>query len=569
MKRLLGLLLFLGCTTATTSNPVHVVIVGTTDVHGWFNGRTESGVHYGGVALFASYVSALRDANRGHVIVVDSGDLFQGTLESNLFEGEPVVRAYNAIGYVAAAVGNHEFDYGPVGPASVPQRSGDDPFGALERNAKVANFLFLSANMVEKSTGRAPAWARPSTIVDVAGTRIGIIGLSTPDTPNVTMRANVATLDFTDPVAATIRAARELRARGADSVIVIAHMGGRCTDMRDPNDVASCEREQEAMHYLQSLPRGTIDAYFGGHTHSQMRQFVGGVPALEALAYSQEFATLDAWIDPRAHRTVRSEIRPHTMICEQAYSETETCDPRQGPANARLIPRVFEGKTIVPDARISALFEPYLRRVAAKRSEPLGIRTAGRFTRSYEKESSLGDLLADALRKVKNSDVAFMNSGGIRSDLRAGDLVYGDIFEVSPFDNYPAVVTLTGGQILEALRITTAGDRPLLQVSGLRYSFDLAKDADRSLAERNRIVSVTLENGQPLDPSALYRVAMPDFLAQGGDGLLPVMQQVPKERVEISIDQPLREVLIPALEAFPQPLEPKLDGRIKMLNAGA
>src|SRR5438477_255949 len=103
--------------------PVHLVIVGTTDVHGWFAGHDDMTpdkrkIHTGGLAIFASYVDALRANNPGRVVVVDSGDLFQGTLESNYFEGEPVVAGYNAIGYTAAAVGNHEFDYGPVGPKS-------------------------------------------------------------------------------------------------------------------------------------------------------------------------------------------------------------------------------------------------------------------------------------------------------------------------------------------------------------------------------------------------------------------------------------------------------------------
>src|SRR6185369_11258647 len=268
-----------------TPQPEHLVIVGTTDVHGWFNGHGS----YGGAPTLASYVAALRDANPGHVVLVDSGDLFQGTMESNMFEGEPVILSYNALGYTAAAVGNHEFDYGPLGPNAVPRSPGDDPFGALERNAKLAAFPLLSANMVEKSTGKPPWWAKPSILVDAGGVKLGIIGLSTPDTPNVTMGANVTTLSFTDPVPAAIREAKSLRDRGAEAVIVIAHMGGRCKDLNDVNDVASCAENQEAMTFLKALPPGTIDAYFAGHTHSQMRQIVNGVPTLQALAYSREF----------------------------------------------------------------------------------------------------------------------------------------------------------------------------------------------------------------------------------------------------------------------------------------
>src|SRR5215218_8684082 len=192
MKRSFPLVLFLlvmACTSTVRppAAPVHVVVVGTTDVHGWFNGHVETppgggeGVVWGGLPALASYVEALRDENQGRLVLVDSGDMFQGTLESNIFEGEAVVKGYNVLGYAAAAVGNHEFDFGPVGPEAIPRKPGDDPLGALKRNADLAMFPLLSANMVEKSTGRTPAWARRYIMVRSGGVRIGIIGLSTPD----------------------------------------------------------------------------------------------------------------------------------------------------------------------------------------------------------------------------------------------------------------------------------------------------------------------------------------------------------------------------------------------------
>ena len=563
------MILFSACATAPAPHlPVHVVIVGTTDVHGWFNGHTTRDGSYGGVAVLASYVNALRAGNENRVMLVDSGDLFQGTFESNFFEGEPVIAAYNAMGYSASAVGNHEFDYGPVGPSSVVRTPGEDPLGALKKNVAMAKFPFLAANITEKATGKTPSWLLPYAIVEIGGARIGVIGLTTPDTPNVTVASNIASLDFGDPLAATINAARELRAKKADAVIVIAHMGGRCTDTKDIHDVASCDPQEEAMQLLQKLPAGTIDAYFAGHTHQQMRQVVNGVPALQGLAYSGEFSTLDLWIDRDQHRvdTVRTTLRPLTAICARVYSGTERCDYRDAPKGATLVPRTFLGRTIEPDAKIAAVIAPYLERVAAKRNEKIGVQTSAAFSRSNTTESEIGDLLADALRREMKTDIAFVNSGGIRSGLRAGDLVYADVYEVSPFENFPAIVTLTGAQIADILRLTTAGDRGIMQVSGLRYTYDAAKDADKPLAERNRLVSVTLEDGSPLDPTKLYRVAMPDFLAAGGDGFLPITSTLTPDRIAVMQDPSLHDLFADVLKTFPQPLVPKLDGRITVLN---
>lgn len=578
MKRsLIFLLLFLvACTTAAPppAEPVQVLIVATTDVHGWFNGHTETiqgttqQIHYGGLAILKSYVDALRASNGDRVLLVDAGDMFQGTLESNLFEGESVIRGYNLLGYDAAAVGNHEFDFGPAGPDPVARNPGDDPLGALKRNAALARFPLLSANMTEKAGGATPSWAKRSVIVERAGAKIGIIGLSTPDTPNVTLAANVVTLNFGDPVAATVREARALRAQGADAVIVVAHMGGRCRSVEDPHDISSCETKQEVVDFLAALPAGTIDAYLGGHTHAYMRHFLNDVPTSQAGSSAREFATIELWIDPRANRVLRDRtvLRPHTMLCTAVFTGTERCDARQAPPGATLTPRVFEGKAMTADAEMTALFAPYLARVAAKREERLGIRTADRFVRAYQKESALGNLLADALREGTRADIAMFNSGGIRAELREGDLVYGDIFEVSPFDNYPAVATLTGAQILEILRLTTRGDRGVMQVSGIRYTYDARKDADKPVPERNRFVSATLADGSPIDPDRLYRVAMPDFVATGGDGTAPVMKNVPPERLTIDSTRAIREMLIDDLKARPQPLTPKLEGRITVLN---
>ncbi len=570
MKRSLPLVLFLllsGCAVfRQPREPVHVVIVGTTDVHGWFNGHVETppgggeGVLWGGLPVLATHVEALRERHGGRVLLVDSGDMFQGTLESNLFEGEAVVRGYNAIGYTAAAVGNHEFDFGPVGPEPIPRKRGDDALGALKRNAELAMFPLLSANMVEKATGKTPAWAKPSTLVRVGGARVGIIGLSTPDTPAVTMSINVESLSFTDPVVATIDEARKLRAQGADAVIVIAHIGGRCTDLSDEHSLDSCELQAEAVELLEKLPPNTIDAFFAGHTHANMRHYVNGIPTVQGLAMSREFSVVDLWIDPATDRVTKSEMRQPTMICSFVYEGTDSCDPRTAAKGAKLVPRVFSGETIKADARVAAVLDPFLRRVAAKRDSKVGISARAAFTRAYSAESPLGNLLADTLRQSAGADIGLMNSGGIRTDLPAGELTYGDIFAVSPFDNYPALVIMTGAQVLDLLRATTTGQRGIMQVSGLRYTYDASKKG------LERLQSATLENGQPLDPDKLYTVIMPDFIAAGGDGAVEVMKSIPADRIQTSFAAPIRDVLIEQLAARTEPLEPKVEGRITVLN---
>ena len=204
-------------------------LVGTNDLHGGMlavDGR-------GGLALLGGYLSNLRAAREnddGAVLLLDAGDLFQGTLESNLNEGATVVDAYNALGYAAATIGNHEFDYGPEGDASVPRTPGDDPRGALEARLRQAQFPWVAANIQDATTQQAPAWPNvtPSTLLTVNGVRVGIVGLLTQPALSLSVAANVEGLAIAPLAPALETEALALRQRGATIVIALAHAGGKC-----------------------------------------------------------------------------------------------------------------------------------------------------------------------------------------------------------------------------------------------------------------------------------------------------------------------------------------------------
>lgn len=551
----------------------HLVLVATADLHGALEGadekiegHLEQTIHRGGVDVLAGYVANIKAAHPGRVLLLDSGDEFQGTLVSNVTEGESVVMAFNALSYDAAAVGNHEFDFGPQGPDTVAG-SNQDPLGALKVNIARAHYKVLAANIREKTSGRRPGWALPSTLVRMGAARIGIIGLITPTTPTVTNPLNVRTLDFTDPVPAAVAVAAELRARGADAVVVVAHMGGSCRNFDDPNDASSCDQESEAFRFARAIPPGTVDLFFGGHTHREVRHVVNGLPIAQALSSGRSFAVAELFVDTKAHRAVRQRtvLRPLVPLCREVYSGTGSCNPRLPPPGAlALVPPVYEGKPVVPVAAIARLVAPYVARVAERRNQPLGIRTSKPFSRRNG-ESALADLLTDALREgVPGSDFAFLNSGGFRADLRAGDLKYGDLFEVIPFDNLVAQLRLTGAELREIIRLGTYGEHPFLKVSGLKVVVDRRKGVSP-----DQEVQVLRSDGTPLDDSALYTVVTSDFLVIGGDGLDKVIGRLPPERMTMLYDRGfLREVIIDALkvQAARGPLSPKRDDRLTVLR---
>src|SRR4051812_18880560 len=229
-------------------DPIRLTIIGTNDIHGWiypqkFKLADGTEASEGGMAALAGYVSILRKKSPTGTLLLDAGDMFQGTLASNLTEGSVVIQAMNRLGYTAAAIGNHEFDYGPEGPSPVAVREDQDPFGALKARLKQARFPILSANIADAETGGRPPWLNGdgTLIVEMKGLRIGLIGLTTPSTPTVTNPVNVQSLRFGALAPEAEASARMLRDRGAEVVIGLVHAGGKCARWSDPHDLSSCD----------------------------------------------------------------------------------------------------------------------------------------------------------------------------------------------------------------------------------------------------------------------------------------------------------------------------------------
>ena len=515
---------------------IHLTLVGTNDVHGWVMTQRDQfpqgEIRYGGVAPFAAYLKILRDENPGGVVLVDGGDLFQGTLMSNVTEGAVVIDAFNLLGYDAAAIGNHEFDYGPVGAVSAAQ-IGMDAFGALRARIVQAKFPLLSTNIYEASSGLRPAWlpGDGTTIIERKGVKIGILGLTTPQTPTTTLPINVASLKFKALTAEAMTAAKRLRAAGADLVIAAIHAGGKCIDNEHHHDTSSCDTESgEVFEMMRNIPPGTLDAVVAGHTHAQMSHVVNGTPVIESWALGRFFGLIDLQLDPVTKKVLpeQTQLQSGIEVCESVDEVTQTCEVKKLKANAdavKPVPARFHGKTIVPDPEVAAALEPAARQVAELQNRDLGFQLPETMGRSYENESALGDFLADSLRSMCHADVAMLNPGGLRADLKKGPLKYGAVYEVMPFDNAVATLDLTGEQLQRLLHAAYGSKKGVFQVSGLEVKLTRCPLV-------NRLREATL-NGKAIEAGSHYRVVMPDFLARGGDGLAPVLATIEPRQVDL------------------------------------
>ncbi|HUS66748.1 MAG TPA: 5'-nucleotidase C-terminal domain-containing protein [Kofleriaceae bacterium] len=516
------------------ARPVTIAVVGTSDLHG----------HIEMLPILAGYLANLRAAKGiDEVLLLDGGDMFQGTLESNLNEGQSVVEAYNRLGYAAAAIGNHEFDFGPAGDKVTPREPGDDPRGALKARAAAAKFPFLAANLRDEATGDRAAWpnVRPSVLVERAGVKIGVIGVTTEATPRATTPRNFEGLSIMPLTRSIAAEAAALRARGAQVVALAAHAGGRCTAFADARDLASCDPEQEIFQVARELPPGAVDVIVGGHTHAAVAHEVAGIPIVQSHWKGIAFGRVDITLDEE-RRVVERRIHEPRYLCEKRESDADPC-----------VAGEYEGAPVVPDAELGKLVARYEEEAREVRHRKIGVTLEGKVARGYDHESPLGNLIADLMLAARpKGDVAITNGGGIRAELPGGELTYGSLYEALPFDNKFAVVELTGAQLRTVLAANLARDNGILSIAGVRVAARCeGKELDITLTR-----SAGKRKGKRVGDKERVAVVTSDFVASGGDGILAVVD-VPATAIQIDQDgETIRDLIAGVLTARGGRLQP-------------
>ena len=453
-----------------------IVILYTNDVHC----AVDDNLGYTGLAT----VKNALEAQGKHVVLVDNGDAVQGDTIGTLSNGEYIIDIMNEVGYDVATPGNHEFDYGM------------DQFFALTEQA---NFPYVSANFVDNDGNTV---LDPYVIKDVAGVKIAFVGISTPktittSTPKYFQDDNGNYIysfqqdETGEKLYAAVQSAVDAaRAEGAQFVIALAHLG--------------IEEDCSPWTSSEVIVNTTgIDAVLDGHSHSMIQgEKVKNKDGAEVLLSSTE--TKLAYI---GCLTIKDDgSMSTTLISDNGMKE-------------------FIGG-------IQEEFEELVNTVVASTDVDLIIKDPASGERIVRvSETNLGDLCADAYRAMSGADVAIVNGGGVRADIPAGDITYGQIIAVHPFGNEMCVVECTGQEILDALELgcskLPAESGGFLQVSGMTYTVDLNVESTVKLDENGMFVSVEGERrvkdvtigGEPLDPEKTYTLASHNYkLKDCGDG---------------------------------------------------
>ncbi len=471
-------------------------VLATTDFHGALEPHVwpwSAGRPVGGAAALKPWLDSLERECGCTTVRVDGGDEMQGTPLSNFAFGRPAIAAFNAFGLDAAAIGNHEFDW---------------TVDTLRAREHEAHYPFISANLTD-SAGRIPDFVRPWVRISRGGARVAIIGLTTRTTPETTRPQNVRGLMFGD-LAAAVRRVLPAARDSADFVIVVAHAGETC-------DSAACAGEIFAL--ANTLDSGAVDLIVAGHTHQRIDTVIHGIPIVEAASSGRAIAVVDfvrqAGVGGRAVRA-----RLETPWADAVNPDRDL---------AAAIAHQELALDSITDRVVTTLRSP-LRRLG--------------------NEYALGRLVADAYRNIGKADFGLINDGGIRADLAAGPASYGALFEVLPFQNRLVRLTVPAATLRGALEHALDDGAPHVHVSGLEVWYDPSRPRGR------RITRIRLLNGKGLDGRRTYTIAVPDFVADGGDGftMLEPLQRTDAGMVDL-------DALIAYLRVIPQPLSPPADDR--------
>jgi 5'-nucleotidase len=535
----------LGCSTA--SQPMKelpkgdqyetVAILGTNDIHGAlaamdlktreYPGVSPTPYQAGGMAVMGSYVRILQKEFGDHLIWLDAGDEFQGTLESNSQGGAPMVRSFNTLGLNAAAIGNHEFDFGV---ANLKQRMSE------------AKYPYLAANIYDRKTKERAQFPNtlPHVLLQAGRLKIGVIGLSTLETPTTTRPENVKRYEFKDLTETTLREAAALRKEGADIIVITSHVGLKCDLSIHPESQlrtqdqkqGACDPKSEIVQFLNSLPPGTVDAVVSGHSHQVVHHWIDGIPVVQGGVSGRYINVIYLTYDFSKHRLMRDEtqIEGPIPVCEKVFKNRGDCNGdvlnAPGADRGELVRASFHGTQIQPDAKIQTQLKPVLEHSTRLKNQIIAF-AARPLEHPREAESEVGNLVADAVRDSVSADIAILNNGGIRAPWEAGPITYGDVYRTLPFDNFIVRLKLKGRELKTLLSIVESGSKGISPVSGVRMkliplhdpapSNDMNGDGKIESWEFNRILKVTLQDGTPIHDSKSYTVATLDFLIHGGD----------------------------------------------------
>ena len=530
---------------------VTFTILHTNDFHGQLEASNSDPTKASnpGMARTANVVNTIRTSKgAANVLLVDAGDEMQGSLLSNLGDGTPTgkglptIATFNAMGYNVATFGNHEFDWGQT---------------VLAARTTQATYPFVTANIVKKGAATdcsTAGWEKPdfaaapytiSTVGSPNSVKVAFIGVTTTETPTITVSTATAGLCFKDPATSILHYYDQMKADGADVIVVLSHLGYTDGGYGYGLPVYG---DQTLATTLNTAGK-PVNLIIGGHSHTNLTAAttVGNTKIVQAYYNGRNVGEADITVSTSGAVSVDWKVLAWKIPNPLAVPPTTLFGWYQYPPST---PTFFlnEAKDPTIDTLITGFANDpaYLAIV----NQPIGYSAVDLPRNSGTADNMMGTFVDDAIYHYLNTDaepsndidIFFNNAGGIRTDwcwnitawTTSGCvtglhdpalLTYGNMFTILPFGNATVVGKMTGAQILEVVNYGPNVTNGVIQPAGLKFNYFKYTDANpgpQPFAWGAYDVTVLNRNTglyEPLDLKKTYSVGTNEFLAPaGGDG---------------------------------------------------
>ncbi len=425
-----------------------ITIIYTNDEHGWMEPTNEFD---GAAGLSGLWKSREGYDSSDSYLILSGGDMWTGPAISTWFKGESMVEVMNQMGYDAAAIGNHEFDF---------------TVDTLTKRVLQMNFPLLSANIIEKSTGNIPTFAKPYIIKEAAGVKVGIIGLSSLSTPYSTFPAYVEAFEFTSYADAIDKYAPIVKSEGADIIIIIGHI---------------CEREM--IELAPTAAKYNIPVIGGGHCHQNVLATVNDVLLIESGAEMQ------------AYVKVGMQYNPDNKSVKINSSE------------------IVQNQGSTPDTDVQTIVEYWQTKTQDALSEKIGYCSET----IYQSSIAMGNLVTDSwFYTFPDADVSITNSGGIRQDINQGSIKLLTIVGLLPFENSIYELNLTGSELIDCIDNYLIGGMTTIGGYTLSDGTPIYSDSTYSVLTTDYLYSAdpdfSIYDPEPYGTSVNYRQPLIDWI---------------------------------------------------------
>ena len=512
---------------------LYIPIIQTNDIHGSFYPKKillpSGGIYYiGGLEYLGKYISIMSEQWGDRLLYFDTGDQFQGGIEGYISQGQIMMDFFNELEVEKSIIGNHEFDYGV-------------PF--LKKYMNRSNFDWIIDNVRNTTSGQYITFPhqKKNTIIEIGGIKIGLIGITTVETPTST---NVALPDlkFEEYKKIIEEESKKLKNEGANAIIVLGHVGLYCNNDLDEVKLEykirnkdlkqeDCRNTDEAYILLNKLNKGVIDLFLGGHKHDVSHHWINDIPIVTNDKNGKYAQIIYLPFNRNTHELISDKIlfEGPLPICDKLFKNKKLCDlsvvtEQDEEAFGELLNYRFHGKLIEKEENITKIGNKYLD-IFNEYDKDFLTFTLEHIESSKAHENALGNLYTDYLRHMSGVDIAVVNPGAFRTPLYRGNITNATIHSFDPFGNDIVKFKAYGWEIKKMFQQLQKGSKGFYPVSGLKMIV-------RNIPTR-KLLSIKLYDGfkeTEIKNNQLYTLASNDFCfplepdEEGGDDFKKVYQ---------------------------------------------